>query len=437
MSINRRLFNLLLALVVVLTAAPGAACTGRLRDIGRAAAVPPTALPLPNSATPAIPAEYDGVYANLKSALDRFDIWLDGQGTQQNTPVFGAELLPANCNRGEELLQPGVLEGVKLFLDRFGALGVQGVTIPIHYPVYTPQFPRFTEYVSFYQSVAREVRRRGMKLDIESHVLFANTTFSPVKWDYSRLTFDQYKVIRREMITRVINDLHPDFLNIGAEPDTEAALTGMKDLLDPQKYTDYIAYLLDGLPRGDTKVVAGIGSWGKFEYARKLADLPSLDGLSLHIYPVIGDCLTRAVQIAGLARASKKFVVLDECWLSKTDVLAASGVASAPGTFKRDAYSFWAPLDEEFLAVMVKFSRLYGVAYLSPFWTGFFFAYLDYTPGLGGLSYAATAAAAAPAQSLNARNGSFTSTALKYRGLTGLNAPVSLPAAGFGPEVAG
>jgi len=365
----------------------------------------------------AIPTEYSSIYTNLKAALDQFNAFLDKQGNPKNSTVFGAELLPANCNRGEDLLRPGVISAVKLYLDRLQELGIQGVTIPIHYPLYTPQFPRFTEYVSFYKQVMQEIRSRGMKLDIESHVLFANTTFSPVKWDYSKLTFDQYKAARRDMIARVLDDLHPDFLNIGAEPDTEATLLGMRDLLDPQKYADYIAYLLDGLQRGETKIVAGVGSWGNLDYARKLAAQPALNGLSLHVYPVIGDCLTKAVQIADIANTNNKFVVFDECWLSKTDVLATNGVASSPETFKRDAYSFWGPLDEEFLTVMVKFSRLYGVAYLSPFWTGFFFAYLDWSPQISGLSYSDTAAALAPTESSNARSGKFTSTAERYKTL--------------------
>jgi hypothetical protein len=217
------------------------------------------------------------------------------------------------------------------------------------------------------------------------------------------------------MIARVLNDLHPDFLNIGAEPDTEATLLGMKDLLDPQKYADYIAYLLNGLQRGDTRVVAGVGSWGNLDYARKLAQQPLLDGLSLHVYPVVGECLNKAVQIADLAKTNKKFVVFDECWLSKTDILATNGVASSPENFKRDAYSFWAPLDQEFLTVMVKFSRLYGVVYLSPFWTNFFFAYLEFSPQVAGLSYSETALAVAPAQSNNIRSAIFTSTGEKYK----------------------
>lgn len=429
--ILRRLLLTAISLVLLFSALGIAACGNTEKPA--AVSVPDQSSPVKSTvpqspsanAAPAgyaeVPSQYTTVYATLKNTLDKFDVYLDSQGGPRNATVFAAELLTANCNRGEDLLKPNVMAAVRFHLDRLQQLGVQGVTIPIHYPLYTPQFPRHSEYVSFYKEVTQEVHRRGMTLDIESHVLFANTPFSPVKWDYSGLTFDQYKALRREMISRLVNDLHPDILNIGAEPDTEASLMGMKDLLDPQKYTDYIAYLLDGLQRGNTKVVAGVGSWGNLEYARKLALQPSLDGLSLHVYPVIGECLNKAVKIADLARANNKFVVFDECWLSKTDVLAANSVASSPENFKRDAYSFWAPLDEQFLSVMVKFSRYYGVIYLSPFWSNFFYGYLDFTPDMMGWSFPQTAAALAPVQSRNALDGKFTTTAEKYKALIAQN----------------
>jgi len=368
-----------------------------------------------------VPAEYQATYGNLKAALDAFETYLNSQGPPKNSTIFGAELLPANCNRGEELLQPGVMASVTLFLDRLQSLGVQGVTIPIHYPLYSPEFPRFAEYVAFYKQVVQEVRRRGMKLDVESHVIFANTPFSPIKWDYSKLTFDDYKTARRDVITRVINDLHPDFLNIGAEPDTEATLLGMKDLLDPQKYTDYISYLLDGLDRGNTKVVAGVGSWGNLDYARDLAAQTSLDGLSLHVYPVVGSSLTKMVEIANIARSHGKFIDFDECWLSKADVMPSNGVASSPEIMRRDAFSFWAPLDQEFLTTMAKYSRLYGVAYLSPFWCSYFFSYLDYSAQTATLNYPDTAVAEARVESQALRDGSFTSTGQLYRTLIAQN----------------
>ena len=70
---------------------------------------------------------------------------------------------------------------------------------------------------------------------------------------------------------------------------------------------------------------------------------------------------------------------MSEIWLYKAignDVLG--GVATTPNIFGRDAFSFWAPLDQKFLEVMTKFAQSKGIEYISPFWTKYLFAYLDY-----------------------------------------------------------
>jgi len=63
--------------------------------------------------------------------------------------VFAAELLPANDNRGTDLLKPQALQSTVMYLDRLQELGVQAVTLPIGYPLYTPNFPHYQDYVQF------------------------------------------------------------------------------------------------------------------------------------------------------------------------------------------------------------------------------------------------------------------------------------------------
>ena len=52
-----------------------------------------------------IPSEYQQLYTNLKGSLDQYDAYLSSHSTRMSSPVvFGAELLPANSNRGSDLL---------------------------------------------------------------------------------------------------------------------------------------------------------------------------------------------------------------------------------------------------------------------------------------------------------------------------------------------
>jgi len=218
-----------------------------------------------------VPLEYQNLYSSLKENLDDYETYLNSQCESEHHPIiFAAELLPANSNRGTELLAPRTLQSTILFLDRLHELGVQGVTIPVHYPLYTPDFPNYQGYVQFYRQVVQEIRKRDMKLDVESAVLFANTPFSTIDLSYAGLTFEKFKVERKQMIVAIIQDLQPDYLNLGAEPDTQYQLTGLKELNSPERYTEYINYVLDGLTRGNTKIGAGIGTWGNLEYVRRL-----------------------------------------------------------------------------------------------------------------------------------------------------------------------
>jgi hypothetical protein len=160
----------------------------------------------------------------------------------------------------------------------------------------------------------------------------------------------------------------------------------MQELNNPQHYTKFIDYVLTGLPRGNTKIAAGIGTWSNISFVESMVANTSLDCIAIHVYPVAGEFLPKAIQVAEIASRYKKGVILDECWLYKTET-AASNIAANNEIFRRDAFSFWAPIDEQFLVSMVKFCRMYHVEYLSPFWANFFFASLDYSQDNADLSY--------------------------------------------------
>lgn len=377
-------------------------------------------------ANPDVPVEYQQLYSTLESSLDNYNSYLDSISAGKSYPViFGGELLPANSNRGTDLLNPQAMQAVALYLDRLQELGVQGVTMPIGYPLFTPNFPHYTEYVQFYKQVFQEVRKRGLKVDVESSILFANTPFSSLKIDYTGLTFDQFKIERKEMISTIVQDLRPDFLNLGAEPDTEYQLIGFKELSSPEQYASYINFVLSGLDRGSTKIGAGIGSWGNMEYVRALAARTTVDSIYIHVYPVTGNYLQNILAISTIAKQYEKRVLLDEAWLYKVDKPSANGVAASPDIFRRDAFSFWAPLDQKFLAVIVKSAQIAGIDYISPFWTGLFFGYVDYNTSTASLPYSELSSLANQAASKNVLADKFSPTGEFYGQLAGAHLPTS------------
>jgi len=367
-----------------------------------------------------VPAEYQKLYSNLKTSLDSFNSQLDTLSAGTIYPVtYGAELLPANSNRGEALLSPNTLQSVRLYLDRFQELGIEGVTFPVGYPLYTPSFPRYQEYVQFYKQVVQEIRSRGMTIDIESSVLFTNSAFSTLTFNYGAQSFQDFENQRKQMIATLIQDLQPDYLNLGAEPDTQFKLTGYTEFNSPDQYTAYINYLLNGLDRGRTKVGAGIGTWGNIQYAQSLAADTSLDFIAMHVYPVVGNAMPLILTIADIAHQHGKGVTLDEAWLYKVDTLQSTSIAANVDIFRRDLFSFWAPLDQEFLATIVRAARLANIAYISPFWSMLFFSYVDYDSTTAALSYADLGAMVNKAAAQNIVNDQFSSTGSYYQQLVG------------------
>lgn len=95
-------------------------------------------------------------------------------------PVFGAELLPANGNAATRFAIPAYLKGTIAYIDALRSLGVQGVKIAAVYPILASDFPGSAGYLSYYKSVAAELRKRGMKVLVAIGCLFPGE-FSDLK----------------------------------------------------------------------------------------------------------------------------------------------------------------------------------------------------------------------------------------------------------------
>ena len=337
----------------------------------------------------AVPETYRGLYRLLSAQLDDFERRYPSATAVAATPLWGAELLQANANRGEALLQPNAMPGVRLFLDRFQGLGFRGVSISVNCPLLAPAFPRAAEYAAFYRDVAREVRRRGMKLEVESGVLFANTAFSPVTRDHRALSFADFVAARKQHVAAIVRELSPDWLNLGAEPDTEARLTGFAALNDPAQRAAMIKTILEGLDRGSTSIAAGIGTWNDSRFLATLLSQVKLDAVAIHLYPIGRQQIDALGEACRIAKKAGKPILLDETWLYKIGPRENEGLATSERVIRRDCWSFWMPLDRRFLKAVDAFARIEGVAYVSPFWTDLYLATVPFDADLDAGPYAA------------------------------------------------
>jgi hypothetical protein len=240
---------------VVAVALVAAACTSL--SGASSTSVPSTTSTAPAlsvAATPPgpVPAQYAALYEQLSAGLDSYEAavaaMLDYRATGPSAPSFhpAAELLDANGNQQAKLLAPGALTRVEGELDSFQRLGVTGVTIGIKLPLLLSQYtPRAANYADFYAAVAHQARERGFTIDVELGGLFCGTAFSTCSYNYPS-TVAGWAQLSAEQAKIVIARVHPDFLDILSEPNTEANLTKIPALETQAGVVEFINDTLAG-----------------------------------------------------------------------------------------------------------------------------------------------------------------------------------------------
>jgi hypothetical protein len=350
---------------------------------------PPTqTAPSVPAAPPGPPASFADLYGELSEALGEFEGHVAANPDQtRGDTIFAAELLVANGNRGEALLEPGTMVGVRLYLDRLEEIGVRGVTLQIADPLLDPDYPRSDGYLAFFRSVADEVHSRGLILAVETGPVFPDPQFSRVQYDWSQHTLDEYFRMRRDQLVRIAREIGPDYLALGHEPATEAMLTGISFTLE-----DYLRFVREAAVALDdvegTLIGAGTGTWEDPSYLDAFLSEPSLDFISLHMYPLSNghtDYWLRAVQVAQEAKASGRGVVIGETWLYKATPDEVARGITYQEAIGRDPYSFWQPLDVRYLQAIAAMADWLDLDYVSLFWSGYFFGYLDYDAALAAI----------------------------------------------------
>jgi hypothetical protein len=346
------------------------------------ATITPSQTPTPTpEAPPPVPEEYQPLYQELSAELAHFEDTLNQKWDHnQGQTIFATELAFANGNVGEGLLSTTSLDNNRILLDRLQAMGVKGVVLAIKYPLLSPDFPRSSEYLQFFKDIMAECRQHDMKVLVECGAIFAGTPYSPVQVDWSRYTTETFLQGLQDQLLVIAREVKPDYLTLANEPITEEGLT--KLTITPTVWSDFIASTLGKIDRSSGLLLgAGTGTWENPAYINKIINMPGLDYIDLHIYPLNKDglLLERALDWALEARAAGKRVTISESWLWKASPEElGSGLGDTEKIMNRDVYSFWYPLDARFMQDIMNLADATNMNFISFFWMRNFFAYLDY-----------------------------------------------------------
>jgi len=371
---------------------------------------------------PPVPPEYQDLYTTLNTDLNTFNASLP----TSLPPYAGLATLNlsyANGNSGPQL-GTSSLSGIEIQLQELQAMGAKAILIQIGFPLlYEPFLTSlglsYTQYSTFYQQVAADVRAAGFKLAIENDTLLSGG--ASAGWDvapfYATLDWTQYQQARAQCAQNVAEILQPDYLVVAEEPDTESINTGQTEVDTPTGQASLVSTILPsvaaaGVP--NMKVGAGVGSWLQNfqEFIEDLVPLP-LDFIDMHIYPINNSFLPNALQIASIAAGAGKPVGMSECWLNKIRNDELNNIE--PDIVEaRDVFSFWTPLDTAFFQTIQWLASDTQMLFYAPTNSQYWAAYLLYDASTENLSPTEALDQESQQASANMNAAIYTSPAISY-----------------------
>ncbi len=374
--------------------------SGNLRMLLKTAALALLAGGCALGQNPPVPSVFQATFTQLGKYVADFDSTVSSQwdGTTGNT-LFASDLLFANANRGLQLLNA---PGITYQLDALQALGVKAVTVTMGFPILDQNFYTFNgdpndfnAIVTVYANLSADIHKRGMKMIAESAVLFpgyfsTGSGFKDLTGYYAGLSDDQFVAARVRNILTIVQQVKPDYINLNSEPDTDLSLSNKSGLYgSAAAYAAMVKTMVTQLRAAGVTIPlgAGVGTWLKNGHAEDYVTAllgTGIDYLDLHVYAVNFNYLPQAITYANMAQQAGKKVAISEAWCLKqsdselSSLSASTAVAAEPEIYARDPYSFWAPLDQAFLQALVKFANWKNLIYFSPFWSQYYWSYLDY-----------------------------------------------------------
>jgi hypothetical protein len=145
----------------------------------------------------------------------------------------------------------------------------------------------------------------------------------------------------------------------------------------------------------NTLLGAGALIWEPAELALKFAQQTNLDYVDIHLYYLTFKGEDQASKLATLVRKIREArpnmkITIGETWLLKSGTVGPK-VTTPQEILLRDNFSFWSPLDEQFLALLMGIAQKENISVVAPTGSQHFFTYYTFgdaesamlPPGIG------------------------------------------------------
>lgn len=374
------------------------------------------------------PPVYQDLYTQLNRDVTDFDNAIHSASNGSTFPVrYAGQLTDANCNNGPPLLQPSSTDLIDSEILLLKAVGVRAISVEVSYPMLDPAFFAFighpeyqSQFAAFYANVAASIRAQGLQVIVESQSMIPtglqSVWGSQLQAYYATLTtFQAYTNARAQTAGIVAQTMRPDYFVLQEEPDTESAQSGQSSAGTVSGSTSMLDATLAAARQANVagmKVGAGFGTWlqayqlfansftrqhcGQIVNGQPQPCLSqSLDFLDLHVFPITEqtvDCSTspnpkpctapnfwqNTMTVVATAKAAGVPMSISQTWLRKvrdSEWLQIDGDVQEA----REAYSFWAPLDLQFLQTIRDLANYAQMLFVVPFNTQNYSAYLTWS----------------------------------------------------------
>ena len=397
-------------------------------------------LPSGVAQTPSVPSQFQDAYNDVNAALTSFNATLAANGPAPSNPVlYSYQLQTANSDLTTNLLAPNYYPVTVLSeLNSLQALGAKAITFHINFPaMFEPYYANpadYQAYLNFYTTLVNEIRSRGLKVIIENTIAIVfpgNNSGSFIPY-YQSLDWPTYMAQRAQLAASVAQLFQPDYMVLVAEPDTEANSTGQANANTVNGSTQMLQGMLSAIQAAgvtNVQLSAGCGTWNPMftQYIQSFIGLP-LNLIDMHIYPVNNNNLPDAMAAVGMIQAAGKQATMSEMWAYKESDADYTAGLSYTTIYARDVFSFWGSTDISFLQTMSEFARFGNFAFVGPFWSHYYAAYLDYNTYAGQPDATLITTLATAATNAN-MVGAFTPTGIAWEN-------INIPAPDVTPPVA-
>jgi len=337
----------------------------------------------------AIPDQFRALYQGLDETLRQ---------ERQSYPFKKGIVLPlvaANLGMAWSMFDPAASgsqrwKDLLATLDAFKTMKMDAVFVQIEAPDLTCGDPGAR--IDFYQRLAREIHSRNMRFYVEH---FINVPFKPnvpsgshaAKGSPALKDLQDDPQGRREFLnileqenTLIYREIKPDYLTLIDEP--RITINRMLHLsISADELADWVGKVTTHLKRtgASPNTLLGAGSliWEPEELALKFAQQTNLDYVDIHLYYLTFKGEDQASKLATLvwkireARPNMK-ITIGEAWLLKSGAEGPK-VTNPQDLFLRDIFSFWSPLDEQFLALLMGLAQKENISVITPSGSQYFF----------------------------------------------------------------